>query len=338
MGVCARVARVAAMATGPVFAAEVAGVDPAGLNGYALVDLVGASCRLVSWAQAIMLGAVAELAHCPTGAEGEPRVWQEGIDPHARDEVAAALGCTPRWADGLISQAFHMVEEVPVLHAALAAGRVDLWRAQILADETLGVADPETRRVIVERVLDGVEHLTPGQLRTRVRRAVLAVDPRGARGRERRAVAGRRVVGFLDPRGAATLAGYGLPVGRAMAAEARISAIARVTRKAGDSRTLDALRADTMLALLLGEGIPPADSTADSMAEGTPDPAGPAAATPKAGSRASDTPALVRPRAGRPAPTTPETVAPETGGPESVVVGAGGRSDRDGVGQADPDW
>ena len=289
---CSWVSRVAQMPTGALFARAVAGMDLSRLNGYSLVDMVIAGSRLVSWAQAVMLAAVAEMAHCPTSAYGRSPTRRDTIDPHARDELAAALCCTPRGADQILNQAYTLTEDLPAVYDALRAGHIDLLRARILITETLIVDDPTTRQQIVRAALPGAAHLTPGQLTARLRRSVLAADPQAACRREQRAVADRRVVAGLDSHGAATLAGYGLPAHRAMAAEGRIAAIARAARKAGDPRTLDALRADTMLDMLLGEYTPPPDDPTDQPPATTPPtPPTPPATPPAATPQPPDTPA-----------------------------------------------
>src|SRR5262249_3125155 len=55
-------AALAAMAPGPGLATVVAAADPGGLDDFDLISMLGAAERLRSWADAIQLGAIRELA------------------------------------------------------------------------------------------------------------------------------------------------------------------------------------------------------------------------------------------------------------------------------------
>jgi hypothetical protein len=136
--------------------------------------------------------------------------------------------------------------------------------------------------------------LTTGQLRVRLRRLVLAVDPEAARRRCAAMVRSRRVESFGNPEGSGELWGRGLAPQDAAAAWERLTAIATAARAGGDSRSMDQLRADAMLDLLGGEGVavggPVSRHTAGlPEAEGLPD----------AGQEVGDAPGT---RAGRPGP------------------------------------
>jgi hypothetical protein len=94
--------------------------------------------------------------------------------------------------------------------------------------------------------------LTTGELRPRLRRLVISVDPDAATTRQQQAVRDRRIECYPDPDGTATLLGTGLPAERARAAANRIDQLARAAEQSGDDRSMDRLRADTMLDLLDG--------------------------------------------------------------------------------------
>jgi len=86
--------------------------------------------------------------------------WRVGLEPGAARErvrVARALGTLPQLAE------------------ALARGQVSYSKAAVLLEETAHL-DPGTIAAVEERVLAGVAEVTPGQLRYRVKKAVVAID------------------------------------------------------------------------------------------------------------------------------------------------------------------
>ena len=151
--------------------------------------------------------------------------------------------------------ACQLVERLPAAHEALRSGRIDLAKARVLDEETMSLPESAARQV-VDQVLPAAEGLTTGQLRVRLRRLVIAADPVAAARRQREALARRRVEHGLDPDGTATLAGRHLPPDRAATAAARIDALARAAKRAGDARSLDELRADLYLDILNGAHTP----------------------------------------------------------------------------------
>ncbi len=102
--------------------------------------------------------------------------------------------------------------------------------------------------------------LTLGQLHAALRRAVILADPQGAERRREQAERNAKVACYPEDEGTATLAGYSLPGVEASAAMARITALAKAMKAAGDSGQLDLVRARVFLGLLLGTlpYIPPA--------------------------------------------------------------------------------
>src|SRR5262249_21773598 len=109
-------------------------------------------------------------------------------------------------------------------------------------------------------LVDRAAGWTTSQLRERLRRAVLRADPDGSAKRAARTVADRRVSLAPESHGTAGLYANCLPAARAVAAYERVDAYARARRANGDARTLDQLRADTVLDLLEGVAMtqPPA--------------------------------------------------------------------------------
>jgi hypothetical protein len=241
----------ARMAPGAELAAVLARVDRSVLNGYELVELAKATSRQVAHYQAELLATICETAYCPPGDHTSQPERTEMPDEYAGDEIRWALTLTRRAADTLLGTAYQLLERLPAVHEALRSGAIDLPKARVLAEETTALP-PQTARQVVDMVLPVAGGLTTGQLRARLRKLAITADPDAATRRQRQAATQRRVEHGLDPDGTATLAGYHLPPDRAATAAARVDALARAAKHAGDPRTLDQLRADLLLDLLNG--------------------------------------------------------------------------------------
>ena len=172
---------------------------------------------------------------------------------HIGDEIAAALTLTARAADVLLDLAT-VLRRLPATMAALAAGRIDRYRATVIADELAGLGD-EHATAVEQQVLDDAPGQTTGQLRVAARRAVLAADPAAARERKERACRDARVERWDEHAGTAALAGRDLPPADVLAADHNLSALASSLRRAGVSGTMDQLRAEVYLALLTGQPL-----------------------------------------------------------------------------------
>jgi hypothetical protein len=106
--------------------------------------------------------------------------------------------------------------------------------------------------VVCATLLPAAPRLTSGQLRARLWRALLAVDPHWARRRYLRAVRGRTVTAVLDDDGTVTLTGSGLPADEAGVACARVDRLAEAVKRAGHPGRLGQIAADVYLGLLDG--------------------------------------------------------------------------------------
>jgi hypothetical protein len=213
-------------------------------------ELIGFMCaarRNASWQQALELAAVAELDRRRSGPGGVP-------GEHVAEEVAAALTLTGRAAEGLlgVAQGISRLSQVP---AALAAGVIDLARAEVFARELL-VLDDELAVRVEALVMPRAADLTTGKLAAVLRRAVLAVDPGAAQRRKERAEKEARVKAWGEPgRGTAALAGRDLPAAEVIAADKRVTAAARWLRSRGAGGGMDWLRSRAYLGFLNGDGL-----------------------------------------------------------------------------------
>jgi hypothetical protein len=217
------------------------------LNDDELIGFLGAARRNVSWQQALELAAVAELDRRRAGPGGCP-------GEHVAEEVAAALTLTGRAAEGLLGLAggIGRLAQVP---AALAAGIIDVRRAEVFARELL-VLDDELAVRAEALVMPRAADLTTGKLAAALQRAVRAVDPAAAQRRTERAEKDARVEAWGEPgRGTAALAGRDLPAAEVIAADKRITAAARWLRAHGAAGGMDWLRSRAYLAFLNGYGL-----------------------------------------------------------------------------------
>ena len=242
------------MEPGPALAGVTA---DAAAGGLAVLDddqLVGVLCaaqRLESWAASIRLRAVADLTarrDAAAAATGDRRQAD-----HVGDEVAAALTLTGRAADRLVSLAIG-VTRLPAAAAALAAGRIDLPRAAVFADELAGLGD--IAAAAIAAVVGGdAAGLTTSRLRDRLHREVLAFDPQAARKRREKAEKDARVECWAEPSGTWSMAGRDLPPAGVLAADQHLDADARALKAAGAAGTLAQLRAAVFLARLNGQPL-----------------------------------------------------------------------------------
>ena len=217
------------------------------LSDYELIGFLCAARRNTSWQQAAQLAAVADLEQRRASADGAP-------GEHVADEVGAALKLNPRAADGLLALAAGVtrLSQVP---AALAAGVIDMARAEVFVRELLPLDDALAVRaeaIVMPRAPD----LTTGQLAYALQQAVAAVDPAAAERRKKRAEQDARVEVWMEPgRGTAAVAGRDLPAAEVIAADKRLTAAARWLKAHGANGNMDWLRSRAYLAFMNGYSL-----------------------------------------------------------------------------------
>nr|MBA2695594.1 DUF222 domain-containing protein [Actinomycetota bacterium] len=133
---------------------------------------------------------------------------------------------------------------------AVADGTLDLFRAQVIAEE-LELADRDVCGVVEGKVHPRVCQDTPGRVRSRVRRALEEVDPLAVRARAVKARADRfvRMCAGDDP--GMTSWWASLPAAESLACWAAIDEVAHQMKSQDPSRTLDQCRADALVDLIL---------------------------------------------------------------------------------------
>jgi hypothetical protein len=230
-----------------------ASVDREALSSKDRVRLLQARNRLAAHVQGELYADLYAISRAEPVDEQDSRDPEQPY-PWATAEIAFALTWTHTAATIRLDQAMRMIEDLPMVQAALAAGRIDVPKALVLCDEVC-VLDSDVARGIVERLIDKAPEWTTGQLRARLRRLVLAADPQAALRQAKVKSTGRGVAISQEHSNLASIAGYDLLPHRVAASWERLTAIARAAKSAGDPRRMDELRADAMMDLLIGEGI-----------------------------------------------------------------------------------
>ncbi|WP_045875591.1 HNH endonuclease signature motif containing protein [Pseudofrankia sp. DC12] len=183
-----------------------------------------------------------------------PGLGDETGDPYsafAADELAAELAQSPRTMSSRLSTAWEIADQLPAALADLTAGLLDHTRLAALHQLTACLT-AEERATVEAAMLAGGRLASPPRWRRKIHRLVARLDPDAAAKRRRQARAGRMIgIQALDE-GMATLTAV-LTAEDARAIYDRINQIARTdARTDGDTRSIDARRADVLTALLLG--------------------------------------------------------------------------------------
>ncbi len=242
------------MPPGPKLSAVLAGVDRSRLADADLVVVAQARARQLAYEQAGQMAdlvAIADAAGPDPFPPGGPIPGDYNPDQWAESEIAAAMTWTGLNAGVQLALARQIVRRLPALHAAMRAGDIDAHKARVICDQLLLLSD-EQARAVVEKILPEAAGKTTGQLRYRLARLVITIDPDAARKRYRERVTHRQVWCGREEEGTLSLGGRHLPADRAAAAFDHLDALATALLEAGDTRGLEALRADVMLDLLQG--------------------------------------------------------------------------------------
>jgi Domain of unknown function (DUF222)/HNH endonuclease len=232
-----------------------------------LIGLMAAQRRLASRAAAGELAAIAELAARRAGADGCP-------GEHVQEEVAAALTLTGRAAASQVGLAAELTR-LPGVGQALAAGRIDLDKAEVFTGQLL-LLDLIAANAIAAAVLPSAPGWTTGRLRKELRDEIDAYDPEALVRRRKEAEKDARVEAWTEAAGTSALAGRDLPPTAVLAADKTLDADARWLKAQGADGTMDQLRAAAFTARLTGQ---PLDSLLPPVRPGS-GPTGPPAPAP----------------------------------------------------------
>lgn len=169
----------------------------------------------------------------------------------APEEIALELHVGYGYALSQLHLAENLTDRLPSTLDALEAGTIELPKARALAEITENLA-PDDARAVEAKVLPKAESRTLSQVRASARYHRDRVDPEAAE-RRRQLVKERRCVNFTNhDDGEANLSIDG-PGERVYLAWLVLDALARQLRATGDQRTLDELRHDIALDMILGK-------------------------------------------------------------------------------------
>ena len=237
---------------GPYLAAILASIDRSKLNGYDLVIVLRADDRMASHYQAQRLADMVELAHCAEGSSDSPATRVEERQDFASDEVRAALSLTRRSAETQLGLAVELAERLPRILEAFRAGRLSLAKVWVIVRASSHLPD-DTAAEVSDQVLEEAERMTTGQLGARFRKLCIESDPESAEKRYEESLADRRVASEPNVEGTANIYGMELEPHQVTAAMRRINRMAKSLNTDGETRTMDQIRADVFVDLLLGK-------------------------------------------------------------------------------------
>jgi hypothetical protein len=198
---------------------------------------------------------------------GLPWDWDERLSR----EIALELSVSVPAAQKLLWAAWALEARLPNIGKALDAGRVDAGRAKMIIEETNVLLESAHLAQAEELILAGLAQCKTWMALLRlVQRAVVTVDPDGARRRrEQEEKENARVRFWREAAGTCALLGAGLPADEALKAHAHVEQRAQQYREAGAKRGIDILRVAAYLDLL--NGTPLADRLARFKAEDAPE-------------------------------------------------------------------
>jgi hypothetical protein len=228
-----------------------ASIDRSSVASADLPVLLSARYRQLAYEQAqVYLDAVA-LSHADNESL-DSISRRESPQPWAVGEIAAALTLSHAAADQLLFVASQVNDRMPQVASALVAGRLDAHKAWLFVDYLASLTDEQVS-VICDRLVPPAADWTSTQLRARLKRALLEIDPERQHRRYRDAVAQRHLSRWLNDDGSCTVSGVGVPSAEAVAACARVEALAKTARAAGHPCTVAQLRVDVFLGLMSGD-------------------------------------------------------------------------------------
>ena len=207
----------AKLAPGPELAAALAGVDRDRLSGYDRVVALKATARMVAHCQARLYADIHGISASVTERWGGDPDDAQDVFYGTSVEVQTALNLTRRSSEVQVDLACQFCDRLPRVWKALHEGRIDLSRARIITDQTSHLP-LDLARGIAKVVLERAPEQTTGQLRARLQRLIISIDPGSARTRYEHGLTGRMVVSEPNVDGTANLLGLSLPVDQVNAA------------------------------------------------------------------------------------------------------------------------
>jgi hypothetical protein len=235
----ARAAWAAQAVPGPDVVAELAGLDRSQLSAEGRLDAIVAVERVQRWLAA--MGHRLLAAHA-----GDPCRRDDLQQRFAVDELSCALAISRPVAESRVFEAHQLTGRLADTLARVESGAVSPYAARLVIEAVGGLTD-QAAATVQAAVGPHLGTATPGQLRRRLRRAVLAADPDSAERSLGHSHTERRVACRESGPGMAELWAL-LPAEGAATVMAAINCLASVT-SADDDRSLDQRRADALVDL-----------------------------------------------------------------------------------------
>ncbi len=237
---------------GPYLATLLEHYDPTQLNGHDVMRLLKARERQSAHTQARCMYDAVESSYSAAGGRDSAVERIDEQFEYAADEIRAALTLTRRAAEYRLSFATDLIERLPMVWRLLDEGLIDVARARVFSDGTAHLSKDTAER-IVDLLADVAPRLTTGQLRYRISKLCMSLDPEDAEERERHARGERKVVIEPTTDGTADIHLLDFAIADARAIGRRINAhMISLKKEDRSGRTHDQLRADIARDLLLG--------------------------------------------------------------------------------------
>jgi hypothetical protein len=185
-------------APGPELMAALAGLPLAGCTDEELLDVLAGWERATAWLEAQKMRALERTrARLQETATREDRdlngsISWNAIHRQVETEISTALHWTSRTTLNRLEVAETLTGRLPQLLDAMSAGQLGYRSAEVICEETDTLTDRQARH-LVDRLLPEVPSMTVIQVRRRLRKACLQLDPATANEMALQAVAERSV-------------------------------------------------------------------------------------------------------------------------------------------------
>lgn len=215
------------------------------------IERIAAWERVIAHAHAQQARVIAGFVSQRAAEDRAAGVCSSDAGKYAAEEVALARRVSPTSAGHQIEFAQGLVAHHPATLAAMLDGAISMPAARTVVTEC-EVLDPVARRVVDAAIALEATELTPGQVRTAVRRRVIEADAEAAAKRARTARVRKRVSLFPAADGVAGLLAM-LPAEQAVACWVALDNHARGARGDGDDRPIDHIMCDTLVERVTGQ-------------------------------------------------------------------------------------
>ena len=230
--------------------------DAEGLDDAERIDRIAALERLRHSSEAAQTETVADFVVSQRSAAAERGEPAARRDRGLGLQVALARGVSPTRGQQDAALAMILRAELPHTRAAHRAGRIDGFKATLIARETACLSGEHRAQIDEDLCADPsvAEGLSPRRLVGRLQKAAAELDPASVTERRRRAEADRHVTLRPAP-DVMTWLGALLPVKDGVAVHATLHREAVAAKAAGDARSIGQLVADILVQRVVHPGL-----------------------------------------------------------------------------------